>query len=139
MRQRVLNGKEQVFCEWRRQWVRLTPEEWVRQNLLHRLVENFNYPMSLIGVEVPIRVGEVQKRCDAIVFTRDMHPIVLIECKAEHVALTQKVMDQAVVYNRSLRVPYLMLHNGEQTMIAHITGNDIHFLTYIPQWNQLSL
>ena len=56
MRTRVFNGKEQIFCELRHRWVRLTPEEWVRQQLLHRLVEQLHYPASLIAVEVPLQL-----------------------------------------------------------------------------------
>ncbi|MGM9837931.1 MAG: type I restriction enzyme HsdR N-terminal domain-containing protein [Paludibacteraceae bacterium] len=137
MKQRISDNKEQVFCEWRRMWVRLTPEEWVRQQFLHRLVADFRYPASLIGVEIPIRVGDAQKRCDAIVYTPRMQPIMLIEFKAEHVPLTQKVLDQAVIYNRRLCVPYLVLHNGAQTIIAHIAENTVQFLTTLPSWNQL--
>ena len=66
MRTRLYNGKEQIFCDWRHRWVRLTPEEWVRQQLLHRMVEQLGYPASLIAVEVAITVGEVHKRCDAV-------------------------------------------------------------------------
>ena len=56
MRTRVYNNKEQIFCEWRHRWVRLTPEEWVRQQLLHRLVEQLGYPASRIAVEVPFEI-----------------------------------------------------------------------------------
>ena len=137
MRTRLYNGKEQIFCEWRRRWVRLTPEEWVRQQLLHRLVEQLGYPASLIAVEAPIKVGEVQKRCDAIVYNHSMTPLVLIECKAETVPLTQKTMDQAATYNRKLQVPYLILHNGPQTIVAKVNDNTISFISVIPQFNQL--
>ena len=137
MRTRLYNGKEQIFCEWRRRWVRLTPEEWVRQQLLHRLVEQLGYPASLIAVEAPIKVGEVQKRCDAIVYNHSMIPLVLIECKAETVPLTQKTMDQAATYNRKLQVPYLILHNGPQTIVAKVNDNTISFINAIPQFNQL--
>lgn len=82
MRTRIQNNKEQIFCEWRHRWVRLTPEEWVRQQLLHRLVE-LEYPASLIAVETAITVGQAKKRCDAVVYNRFMAPIMLIECKAE--------------------------------------------------------
>ena len=137
MRTRLYNGKEQIFCEWRRRWVRLTPEEWVRQQLLHRLVEQLGYPASLIAVEAPIKVGEVQKRCDAIVYNQSMTPLVLIECKAEKVPLTQKTMDQAATYNRKLQVPYLILHNGPQTIVGKVNDNTISFINAIPQFNQL--
>lgn len=123
MQTRVYRGKEQIFCDWRRKWVRLTPEEWVRQQLLHRLVEQFDYPASLIAVEQSITVGEAKKRCDAVVYDRQMSPILIIECKAETVALTQKTLDQAVTYNRKLSVPHLMLFNGPQLIFVTISSN----------------
>ena len=137
MRTRISNGKEQIFCEWRHRWVRLTPEEWVRQQLLHRLVEQLGYPAALIAVEAPIKVGEMQKRCDAIVYNNVMQPLMLIECKAETVSLTQKTLDQAATYNRKLQVPYLILHNGPQTIIAYVNDKSISFVQSIPPYNQL--
>ena len=124
MRTRLFNDKEQIFCEWRKRWVRLTPEEWVRQQLLHYLVEQLDYPASLIAVEQAIMVGEAKKRCDAVVYDRAMQPLVLIECKAETVPLTQKTLDQAITYNRKLNVPYLLLYNGVQTIF--VNGNSIY-------------
>ena len=85
MRTRIQNGKEQIFCDWRHRWVRLTPEEWVRQQLLHRMVEQLGYPASLIAVEQAITVGDARKRCDAVVYNTLMQPLMLIECKAETV------------------------------------------------------
>ena len=118
MRTRINQNKEQIFCDWRKRWVRLTPEEWVRQQLLHRLVEQLGFPASLIAVEVPITVGEVHKRCDAVAYDNDLHPLLLIECKAETVPLTQKTLDQAVIYNRKLNVPFLLLHNGPESIFV---------------------
>ena len=124
MRTRVFNGKEQIFCDWRHKWVRLTPEEWVRQQLLHQLVEQLEYPASLIAVEAAITIGEVSKRCDAVVYDRTMQPLLLIECKAETVPLTQKTLDQAITYNRKLNVPYLLLCNGVQTIFINGTNSN---------------
>ena len=137
MRTRVYNNKEQIFCEWRHRWVRLTPEEWVRQQLLHRLVEQLGYPASRIAVEQAIRVGEVQKRCDAVVYDRQMNPMMIIECKAETVPLTQKTLDQALVYNRQLSVPWLLLHNGPQTICVQVEDSHPTFSEKIPGWEQL--
>ena len=123
MHTRVYKGKEQILCEWRHRWVRLTPEEWVRQQLLHRLVEQYGYPASLIAVEAAIMVGEAKKRCDAVVYDHAMKPLVLIECKAETVPLTQKTLDQAITYNRKLHVPYLLLCNGVQTIFIDGKNN----------------
>ena len=134
MRPRVYNNKEQIFCEWRHRWVRLTPEEWVRQQLLHRLVEQLDYPASLIAVEQAINVGEAKKRCDAVVYDRQMNPLMVIECKAETVPLTQKTLDQAITYNRKLNVPFLMLHNGVQTICIHGTN---HYTSGFPRYTDL--
>ena len=137
MRTRVFNGKEQVFCEWRHRWVRLTPEEWVRQQLLHRLTE-MDYPASLIAVETAITVGEAKKRCDAVVYDRAMKPLMLIECKAETVALTQKTLDQALTYNRRLNVPYLVLNNGPQTFFVTIEPNGTNTISErLPRYTDL--
>ena len=145
MRTRVNNNKEQIFCEWRRRWVRLTPEEWVRQQLLHRLVEQFGYPVSRIAVEVPLeKIATVstllstKKRCDAVVYDEMMRPYMLIECKAETVPLTQKTLDQAVVYNRRLNVPFLLLHNGPQTIFVKVSESSLQFSDTIPPYSLLA-
>lgn len=118
--------------------MRLTPEEWVRQHFLSRLTTDFGYPHELIGVEIPFRVGDVPKRADAIVYSRSMQPLVLIEFKREDVAITQRVLDQAAVYNRQLHVPYLILSNGPETIIARVHEDRFEFLSAIPTWMQLS-
>ena len=141
MRTRVFNGKEQIFCEWRHRWVRLTPEEWVSQQLLHRLVVQLGYPASLIAVEVSLEkitndklpITNKKLRADAVVYNRAMQPLMLIECKAETVPLTQKTLDQAVIYNRRLNVPYLLLHNGPQTIFVDLTEENLRFSDSIPQ------
>ena len=137
MRTRIDNGKEQIFCDWRGKWVRLTPEEWVRQQLLHYLVDKMGYPASLIAVEAAIKVGEAQKRCDAVVYQKTMQPLMLVECKAETVPLTQKTLDQALIYNRRLHVPYLLLHNGPQTMVVKVNTNGVELQSKIPPFEEL--
>ncbi len=134
MRTRVFNGKEQIFCDWRHRWVRLTPEEWVRQQLLHHLTEQLDYPASRLAVEQAIMVGEAKKRCDAIVYDEALLPLMVIECKAETVPLTQKTLDQAITYNRKLNVPYLLLYNGPQTICVH--GNN-HYSSGLPRYADL--
>lgn len=123
----------------------------MRQTFLHALVEQFGYPKSLIGVEVPIAVGAgVEKRCDAVVYSRNLKPLMLIEFKAPEVPITQTTLDQAAVYNTTVHAPYLILANGKKTVVAHIDEQmadkpssvqtkQIQFLNHIPSWNQLSL
>ncbi len=132
-----IDGKEQIFCEWRRKFVRLTPEEWVRQQVLHALVDELAYPKARIAVEMAIQVGERKKRCDAVVYNAQLQPICLIEFKAESVPLTQQVFDQAAVYNRELAVKHFIISNGKQTFVCRVTETGYDFLTEIPTYEQL--
>lgn len=134
---RTQNGKQYVLCAWRRRYVRLTPEELVRQTTLQLLVDQFGYPHNLIAVEVPIEVAGVNKRCDAIVYNRQMQPLMLIEFKAPSVHLTQEVFDQAAIYNRSLHVPMLMLCNGRESIVAQVQPTQYLFLEHIPSYQNL--
>lgn len=130
MKTRLINYKDYVFCEWRRRFVRLTPEEYVRQTFLTRLVTDYGYPKERIAVEVPL----LDKRADAVVYDSHLQPMMIIEFKAETVTLTQKTLDQAAVYNRQLHVPYLILHNGPTTMVARIEP-ELQFLNAIPSYS----
>ncbi|MBO5361488.1 MAG: type I restriction enzyme HsdR N-terminal domain-containing protein [Paludibacteraceae bacterium] len=135
---RTQNGKQYVLCAWRRRYVRLTPEEHVRQSVLRVLETNYGYPHGLIGVEVSIEVAGLKKRCDAVIYNQQMQPQMLIEFKAETVALTQQVFDQAAVYNHRIKVPFLMLSNGRDTIIAEVRDNEYQFLDYIPNYLYLA-
>lgn len=134
---RTQNGKQYVLCAWRRRYVRLTPEEYVRQCVLRTLETNYGYPHGLMGVEVPIEVAGLKKRCDAIIYNQQMQPLMLIEFKAETVALTQQVFDQAAIYNRHLKVPFLLLSNGKDTIVAEVQENEYRFLDHVPYPNEL--
>lgn len=131
LRTKNIQAREYVFCPWRRKWVRLTPEERVRQTYLLYLVEQCGYPFSRIAVEAYLPSGQ---RSDAIVYDQHLQPMVLIEFKAPTVPLTAAVLDQAAVYNRMVHVPLLILHNGEQTVVAQVDENQIHFLSYLPAY-----
>ena len=136
---RTQNGKQYVLCAWRRKYVRLTPEELVRQTTLQLLEDRYGFPHGLIGVEIPIEVAGLKKRCDAIVYNQQMQPLMLLEFKAPSVALTQEVFDQAAIYNRHLQVPYLMLCNGQRSIIAQVLEQQYQFLNHIPNFETLKL
>jgi hypothetical protein len=108
-------GKEFIFDSNRRQWVRLTPEEWVRQNFMNYLILEKKYPSSLIAIEKEIKVGEMRKRFDIVVY-KDSKPWLIVECKEMNTALNEKVVQQIITYNISLQVPYLIITNGKETL-----------------------
>jgi hypothetical protein len=103
--------KEWIFDEFRKQWVRLTPEEWVRQNTLQYLVQVKKYPASLIAVEKEIALGELRKRFDILVY-RDARPWMIIECKETHVSMDEPALKQVLNYNITLQTPFLVITNG---------------------------
>src|ERR1700735_4531541 len=86
------SGKEFIFDEQRKQWVRLTEEEWVRQNFAQYLLQVKKYPASYIAVEKKMKLGEVNKRFDLLVFDRAAKPWMLIECKGTNIVLDKVVL-----------------------------------------------
>lgn len=125
-------GKELIFDAARKRWVVLTPEEWVRQNFLQYLLLVKKYPASLIAVEKEIRVGELKKRFDIVVYDKDSKPWMIIECKEMGVQLDKKVLDQVLRYNITLNVPYLVITNGRFCMALTVTNGNIAELNEFP-------
>jgi hypothetical protein len=96
----------------RRQYVALTPEEWVRQHFVHFLIEHKGYPQSLMANEVQLKLNGMSRRCDTVVYDRTLRPRVIVEYKAPTVNITQQVFDQISRYNIVLQVDYLIVSNG---------------------------
>ena len=103
--------KEWIFDEIRKQWVRLSPEEWVRQNILQYLIQVKKYPASLIAVEKEILLGELRKRFDILIY-RDAKPWMIIECKEMNVPLNESTIRQILNYNITIQADYIMITNG---------------------------
>jgi hypothetical protein len=108
------DDKEFIFDEFRKLWVRLTPEEWVRQNLLQYLTTVKKYPASVIAVETEIKLNDLRKRCDIVVY-KEHTPWMIIECKEMNVPLSTSVLEQVLRYNIQLAVAYISITNGIET------------------------
>ncbi|PCJ80038.1 MAG: restriction endonuclease subunit R [Bacteroidetes bacterium] len=129
---------DEILCLVRRKWVALEPEEWVRQHLIYHLSENLGYPMGLMAVEHYLIFNDVTKRADLVCFNRDRMPILLAECKAPKIPLSQTVLDQAARYNLVLKVPLLMLTNGvKHYVVATDPNHPIKILGDIPHYDKL--
>ena len=105
-------NKVSIFDEIRKKFIVLTPEEWVRQHVIHYLLQDRNYPKSYINVEKLIKVNGLSKRYDGIVFKPNGDIFLLIECKAPEVPISQDTFDQIARYNLELKAQYLMVTNG---------------------------
>lgn len=103
--------KEFIFCVIRKRWMVLTPEEWVRQNLLLYLIHVLNYPASLMAVEKQLQLGDLTKRFDIVLYKNEI-PFMLIECKEMNVPINQKTLDQVMRYNINLQAAYFIITNG---------------------------
>jgi hypothetical protein len=127
------SGKELIFDEVRRQWVVLTPEEWVRQNFLQYLIRVKKYPATLIALEKEIFLSDVKKRFDIVVYDRNTKPWMLVECKEMRVALDVDVLDQALRYNINLQVPYLVITNGTYCYAFNNTNKLFEEINILPE------
>ena len=125
-------GKEFIFDEFRKRWVQLTPEEWVRQNFLQYLTQTKKYPASLIAIEKEIKMGELKKRFDILVYDTQTKPWMIVECKEMNVALDKTVLDQVLRYNISLNVPYLVLTNGMYCMAFNLKEKKVVEIDSLP-------
>ena len=124
--------KELIFDEVRKRWVRLTPEEWVRQNMIQFLIQELHYPSSLLSIEKELKLGELRKRCDIIVY-KGIKPWMIIECKEPNVPLSEKTLQQILRYHLALPVPYLCLTNGNHIFLFEKTENSFREIGIFPQ------
>jgi hypothetical protein len=134
------NGKKYIFDELRRRFLILTPEEWVRQNFIQYLIACKSYPASLIAQEMPFSMNEVDSRSDIVIYNRQGKIVVLVECKATHVPLSQQVFDQAAGYNLKLNAEILILTNGKSHHCCKpdYKGKKWIFLNDIPDFKELN-
>jgi len=131
---RTEDGTRKIFDENRKIWVKLTPEEWVRQNFFQWMVQVKGYPPSLIAIEKEIRLFELTKRFDMLVYDRSHQPWMMVECKAQGVPLNEKTFLQALRYNIAVPVPYIVVTNGAYCR-AVLRGNEkVSELSELPEY-----
>ncbi|MGZ3865515.1 MAG: type I restriction enzyme HsdR N-terminal domain-containing protein [Bacteroidia bacterium] len=136
---RISNNKGvvQVFDVYRKLNVDLTPEEWVRQHVLHFLVAEKNYPQGLIEVEKSIKLFNTDKRVDILVRSSDLKPLLLVECKAPEVKLTQEELNQLGRYQITLNAPLCMLTNGLHHYVMLNSGGKLSFSGNLPSYKEI--
>ncbi|WP_317127478.1 type I restriction enzyme HsdR N-terminal domain-containing protein [Hymenobacter metallilatus] len=98
----------------RRRNVVLTPEEWVRQHVVHYLINHRRYPKGLLSLERAHQYNQRQKRTDLVALDSNGRPLLLVECKRPTVPITAAVAMQAATYNQTIGAPLLLLTNGLQ-------------------------
>jgi hypothetical protein len=126
---RTVGTQTQVFDPIRKKFVVLTPEEWVRQHFINYLITAKGYPAGLISVEMPVTINGMQQRADIVVFNRQAQPILVVECKAPNVTLTNATYTQAARYNLTLKAHILVVSNGTSHFCSKI---DLDRKTFAP-------
>ncbi len=131
-------NKYAIFDIIRKKYVLLSPEEWVRQHLIHYLIEEKNYPLSLISVEKKLTINKLTRRTDILIFNTNGMPHIIVECKAPSVKITQKAFDQIARYNLKLKADYLIVSNGLEHFYCSmdIKNEKYVFLDNIPNFIQ---
>lgn len=135
----VIQEKLNIFDFVRKKYVLLTEEEWVRQHILHYLIHEKEYPITMIIVEKSMRLNRTEKRADILIYNKNSQPAVLIECKAPTVKISQKVFEQIARYNMVYKVKYLMVTNGLQHFCCELDYENSTwiFLNDIPAYSEL--
>jgi type I site-specific restriction endonuclease len=132
-------NQKEIFDPVRRKFVALTPEEWVRQNFIQFLVEHKKVPASLIAVEKALTLNKLTKRTDVVIYGRQTKPVMIVECKAPGVKISQAVFEQIGRYNMALQVDFLVVTNGLSHYCARINfaNGSFEFLEEIPNYENL--
>ena len=133
------NGKNVIFDPLRQKYVALTPEEWVRQHFVHLLTDFKGYPKGLLANEIQLDLNGTKKRCDTVLFNKDLSARMIVEYKAPNIEITQAVFDQITRYNMVLKVEYLIVSNGMRHYCCKIDYNTMQypFLPDIPSYTEL--
>ena len=126
-------GKTSVWDIIRKKWIILTPEEHVRQYMIHYLTNTLKYPLAMLAVEKTIIVGGMRRRFDIVVYNRNHTPWMLVECKAPDVAVTPAVLHQLLGYQSKVQSSFWLLTNGIDILCADARNSDnIIWLDLLP-------
>lgn len=136
LRIKKVSDKIKIFDIVRKKFIILQPEEWVRQHLIHYLINEKGYPQSLMKIETSVNINRLKQRSDIVAYDNTGTPRLIVECKAPNIELTQDVFDQIARYNMKLKVNYLLVSNGLQHYCCKIDykKDTYEFLPEIPNY-----
>ena len=130
-------GNLQLFDIIRKKFVDATPEEWVRQHIIHFLIQHKQVPASMISVEKQLMINNTKRRTDIVIFNSVLNPLLIIECKAPEVNIDQLTINQALRYNLELKVPAIFLSNGLSHIFLKLENEGPKVLKDIPDYQSL--
>ena len=125
------NNQVLIFDKVRKKWLVLTPEEWVRQNIIVHLIDSLGYPETVFKIESGVSINQNKRRSDVLVY-KNSKSYILIECKAPNIDLTENVLNQALNYNTVYKCPFVILTNGIMHKTLDVSQNSIQLINYFP-------
>lgn len=125
-----------IYDQIRKKHIVLTPEEWVRQHIVHYLLVHKQYPQSLMRLEQGFTLYKSARRADIICYNSKAEPLLLVECKAPDITISEQVFQQIAHYNIQLQAPYLFVSNGLQhyACAVNFESKSFEFLDEIPAY-----
>lgn len=136
---KTIDGKRHIYDPIRAKFLVLQPEELVRQLLIVYMTKALDYPSTRIAVEQGIKVNTLARRCDILIYNQAIQPILMVECKAPKVQISETVFEQIAQYNIPLQLPYLVVTNGIDTYCCRIDHQlkEYYFLNKIPSFEAI--
>ncbi|MBC7694720.1 MAG: type I restriction enzyme HsdR N-terminal domain-containing protein [Burkholderiales bacterium] len=130
-------GTLQVFDIIRKKFVDATPEEWVRQHIIHYLMHHKQVPASMISIEKQLILNKTKRRTDVVVYNNSLKPLLIIECKAPQIEIDQLTINQALRYNMELNVPAVFLSNGLRHIFLKLEDGEPKVVKEVPSYQNL--
>ena len=132
-----INSKNYIFDLLRKKHLILTPEEWVRQNLVSYFINDLNYPKGLIKTESSLKYNNLKKRSDILIYNNDMTHYMIVECKSYKMKLNKSHLNQSAMYNKIYRSRYLMVSNGMEHIVCEYDWENktFKFRNSIPKYS----
>lgn len=133
---KIIESKNYIFDLIRKKYLILTPEEWVRQNLVRYFINDLNYPKGLIKTESSLKYNNLKKRSDILIFNNDMTHFLVVECKSYKLKLNKSHISQSAMYNKIYKSKYLMISNGLDHIVCKYDWNNdsFEFMKSIPKY-----
>ena len=132
-----MTDKRTIWDPLRKKNVALTPEENVRQWFIGILSGHMQVPAYMMMSEIGFKLGNKQFRADIIVYDRSTSPLMVVECKRPEVDLTAQVLDQTIRYNMVLDVRYIVITNGNKTIILQKSGSGYAPMDKLPLYSEM--
>tara|TARA_B100002019_G_C21182469_1_gene554440 strand:- start:560 stop:1006 length:447 start_codon:yes stop_codon:yes gene_type:complete len=133
---KIIESKNYIFDLIRKKYLILTPEEWVRQNLVRYFINDLNYPKGLIKTESSLKYNNLKKRSDILIFNNDMTHFLVVECKSYKLKLNKSHISQSAMYNKIYKSKYVMISNGLDHIVCKYDWNNdsFEFMKSIPKY-----